>query len=74
MSGAAAVVSQVFPSTPLDESDLTDIASLAADNDASDYGFYFTLLEGEKAITKVRIFAGQVIAGTFSPASVGGFH
>lgn len=71
VSGAASVATPVFPSTPLSESNLTDITSLAADNDASDSGFYFTLPEGEKAITKITIFAGQVIAATFSPASVG---
>jgi type IV pilus assembly protein PilY1 len=69
-SGASSAAAPVFPATPLSESNLTDITNLATDPDTSDSVFYFTLPDDEKAVTKLTIFGGQVIGGTFTPETV----
>jgi len=49
------------------EADLTDITS---DEDGATFanrGYYFKVADGEKFVTEVEIFAGQVIAASFQP-------
>jgi Tfp pilus tip-associated adhesin PilY1 len=49
------------------EADLTDFSGSAAAQAFVNKGFYFELVDGEKFVTNVEIFAGQVIAATFAP-------
>jgi type IV pilus assembly protein PilY1 len=48
-----------------DEMDLTDITSLATDNDPSDQGYYLVAEDGEKFVSDVIVFAGYVILVSF---------
>ena len=55
------------PLATLTESDLTDITS---DEDGATFtnrGYYFKVADGEKFVTEIEIFAGQVLAATFTP-------
>jgi type IV pilus assembly protein PilY1 len=56
----------------LDESDLTDITGVE-DGSASftNYGYFFKVADGEKFVTNVEIFAGHVIAASFTPSPPG---
>ncbi len=51
------------------EADLTDFSGSAAAQTFSNKGFYITVADGEKFVTNVEIFSGQVIAATFTPTS-----
>ncbi len=51
------------------EADLTDFSGSAAAQAFVNKGFYFELVDGEKFVTNVEIFAGQVIAATFYPTT-----
>jgi type IV pilus assembly protein PilY1 len=50
------------------ESDISgsDVTNLDADPSLGDAGFFFSIPDGEKFVTDVTIFAGQVIVATFS--------
>jgi type IV pilus assembly protein PilY1 len=55
------------PFGTLDETDLTDITG---DEDGATFtnrGYFFEVQDGEKFVTSVEIFAGQVIAASFVP-------
>jgi type IV pilus assembly protein PilY1 len=55
------------PYATLTEADLTDITG---DEDGATFnnrGYYFKAVDGEKFVTEVEIFAGQVIAASFVP-------
>jgi hypothetical protein len=49
------------------EADLTDFSGSAAAQSFSNKGFYITVADGEKFVTNVEIFSGEVIAATFTP-------
>ncbi|MBW2698392.1 MAG: hypothetical protein JRE70_18055, partial [Deltaproteobacteria bacterium] len=53
------------------ESDLTDLTSTEACTSVTDPGYFIKLADGEKAVTNVEIFAGLVLAGTFTPSNTG---
>jgi type IV pilus assembly protein PilY1 len=56
-----------IPTSPYDESDLTDITSLASDNDPSDLGYFIKGDEGEKFVTSHIIIGGTLITGSYVP-------
>ena len=58
--------SSAFPGT-LDESSLTDVTGLDVDNQPLDSGYFFKLADGEKFVSEVQIFAGEVIATSYTP-------
>jgi len=49
------------------ESDLTDFTASASAQTFVNKGYYITLIDGEKAVTSIVIFSGEVIAATFIP-------
>jgi len=51
------------------EADLTDFSGTAAAQTFTDKGFYITVADGEKFVTNVEIFNGNVIAATFVPTT-----
>jgi len=53
------------------EADLTDFSASAAAQSFANKGFYITVADGEKFVTNVEIFSGEVIAGTFTPTTSG---
>lgn len=60
------------PARPtLTEADLTDISTTQACTSIMTPGYYFKLADGEKIVTNVEIFAGYVLAGSFTPANTG---
>jgi type IV pilus assembly protein PilY1 len=57
------------PFGTFDETDLTDFSGSEAAATFSNQGFFFTVGDGEKFVTNVEIFAGDVIAASFLPTS-----
>jgi len=56
------------PSLPtIVETDLTDVTSL--DTAPAGLGYYFKVPDGEKFVTRTAIFGGEVIVGSFTPAT-----
>jgi type IV pilus assembly protein PilY1 len=53
------------------EADLTDFSATAAAQSFANKGFYIIVEDGEKFVTNVEIFSGEVIAGTFTPTTTG---
>jgi type IV pilus assembly protein PilY1 len=53
------------------EGDLTDLSGTQSCTSILTPGYYFKLADGEKFVTNVEIFAGYVLAGTFTPANTG---
>ena len=51
------------------ETNLTDFSGTAAAQTFTDKGFYITVADGEKFVTNVEIFNGDVIAATFIPTT-----
>jgi type IV pilus assembly protein PilY1 len=51
------------------ESDLTDFSGSAAAQTFTNKGYYITVADGEKFVTNVEIFSGQVIAASFTPTT-----
>jgi type IV pilus assembly protein PilY1 len=51
------------------EADLTDFSASAAAQSFANKGFYITVADGEKFVTHVEIFNGDVIAATFVPTT-----
>ena len=49
------------------EADLTDFSGSAAVQSFSNKGFYIIVADGEKFVTNVELFSGEVIAATFTP-------
>jgi hypothetical protein len=49
------------------ETDLTDFSGSAAPQTFVNKGFYFEVADGEKFVTNIEIFNGEVIAATFKP-------
>jgi type IV pilus assembly protein PilY1 len=56
-----------IPSSPYDEGDLTDVTSLASDNNSADMGYFIKGLEGEKFVTSHIIVGGVLITASFVP-------
>jgi type IV pilus assembly protein PilY1 len=56
-------------STTYTETNLTDITAANTDGNLLDQGYYFELADGEKFVTEVTVFAGHVIAGSYTPQS-----
>ena len=56
-----------FPASPYTEANLTDITGLNVDTDATDLGYFFKALQGEKFITNHLIFGGDVITASYQP-------
>ncbi|MDH3211241.1 MAG: PilC/PilY family type IV pilus protein [Myxococcales bacterium] len=56
-------------SSVLTESDISgsDVTNLASDPVPSDPGFFFKVADGEKFVTDVAIFGGQVIVASYTP-------
>ena len=61
----------VSPASTLDEADLTDLTSIQSCTSITSSGYFFSLADGEKIVTNVEIFAGLVLAGSFTPATEG---
>jgi type IV pilus assembly protein PilY1 len=58
------------PALPtLYETDLTDFSGTAAAQSFANKGYYITVTDGEKFVTNVEIFNGDVIAATFIPTT-----
>ncbi|MBW2292746.1 MAG: hypothetical protein JRG94_10600, partial [Deltaproteobacteria bacterium] len=55
------------PTAAITEADLTDFSGSAAPQTFTDKGFYFEVADGEKFVTNIEIFNGDVIAATFTP-------
>jgi hypothetical protein len=55
----------------LDETDLTDITGDEDGAAIAGSGYFFTVADGEKFVTNFEIFAGHVIAATFTPSAPG---
>jgi len=53
------------------ESDLADLTSDEDGATISGRGFYFRVANGEKFVTNTEIFAGHVVAASFTPTSTG---
>jgi type IV pilus assembly protein PilY1 len=53
------------------ESDLMDLTSNESGATVTGRGFYFKVANGEKFVTNSEIFAGQVVAASFTPTSTG---
>ncbi len=53
----------------LDEGDLTDVTGNEGAATFSTRGYYFKVPDGEKFVTNVEIFVGDIIAASFTPAS-----
>ncbi len=53
----------------LDEGDLTDVTGNEAAATFSTRGYYFKVPDGEKFVTNVEIFVGDIIAASFTPAT-----
>jgi type IV pilus assembly protein PilY1 len=51
------------------ESDLTDFSGSASAQSFTNKGYYIRVADGEKFVTNVEIFAGRVIAATFTPTT-----
>jgi type IV pilus assembly protein PilY1 len=51
------------------EANLTDFSGSAAAQTFANKGFYFSVADGEKFVTNVEIFNGDVLAATFIPTS-----
>jgi type IV pilus assembly protein PilY1 len=51
------------------EADLTDVTNKHLDDDPLDKGFYFETDDGEKFVSELIIFAGQVIGVTYDPGA-----
>ncbi len=51
------------------EANLTDFSGSAAAQSFANKGFYISVADGEKFVTNVEIFSGEVIAATFTPTS-----
>jgi len=51
------------------EANLTDFSGSAAAQSFANKGFYISVADGEKFVTNVEIFSGEVIAATFTPSS-----
>ena len=49
------------------EANLTDFSGSASAQTFADKGFYFSVADGEKFVTNVEIFNGEVFAATFVP-------
>jgi hypothetical protein len=49
------------------ESDLTDFSGSDSAATFSNKGFFFSVADGEKFVTNVEIFSGNVIAASFTP-------
>jgi type IV pilus assembly protein PilY1 len=60
LSGASATIT---------EADLTDFSGSAAAQSFGNKGFYITTEDGEKFVTNVEIFSGDIIAATFTPTT-----
>jgi type IV pilus assembly protein PilY1 len=56
-----------IPTSPYDESDLTDVTSKSADDDLTDLGYFLKGEEGEKFVTSHIIVGGVLITGSFLP-------
>ena len=52
-----------------DETDLTDFSGSQSAATFANRGFYFTVDDGEKFVTNVTIFGGDVIAASFKPTT-----
>lgn len=74
------VVKDLYPTGPLafvdessnprpviTEADLTNVTSIKTDNDLSDLGYYIIAEDGEKFTSDMIIFAGYLIATTYTP-------
>lgn len=59
------------PNPTLTEGDLTDLSGTQSCTSITTSGYYFLLADGEKIVTNVEIFAGLVLAGSFTPANTG---
>jgi type IV pilus assembly protein PilY1 len=53
----------------LTEADLTDFSASAAAQTFANKGFFIRVADGEKFVTNIEIFSGEVIAATFTPTS-----
>ncbi|MFQ5416618.1 MAG: pilus assembly protein, partial [Myxococcota bacterium] len=59
--------SGAFATTWTDAS-LTDVTDLDTDTNLADAGYRFSLAKSEKFVTEISVFAGHVIAGSYTPA------
>jgi type IV pilus assembly protein PilY1 len=57
------------PFGTFDETDLTDFSGSEAAATFANQGFFFSVGDGEKFVTNVEIFAGDVIAASFLPTT-----
>ena len=55
----------------LTESDLMDRSTIQGCTNVLGSGYFFSLVDGEKIVTNVEIFADLVLAGSFTPATGG---
>ncbi len=55
------------PRAVVTESNLTDVTAIKKDNDYTDRGFYLKGEEGEKFTSDMVVFAGYLIATTYTP-------
>jgi type IV pilus assembly protein PilY1 len=55
----------------LSDAALTDLSATQACTSVATPGYFFKLADGEKLVTNVEIFAGLVLAGTFTPSNTG---
>ena len=53
------------------ETNLTDITTIASDNNAADLGYFFRVKDGEKFITDNIIFGGVVVTLSYMPDAAG---
>lgn len=59
------------PMATLSEADLTSFDGIQSGATFTNSGYYFRVADGEKFVTNVEIFAGHVIAATFTPSPPG---
>jgi type IV pilus assembly protein PilY1 len=59
----------VVPIPTITEADLTDFSGSESAQSFANKGFYITVGDGEKFVTNVEIFSGDIIAATFTPTT-----
>jgi hypothetical protein len=59
----------IVPLATIVETDLTDFSGSEGVQSFTNKGFYITVGDGEKFVTNVEIFSGDIIAATFTPTS-----
>jgi type IV pilus assembly protein PilY1 len=59
----------IVPLPTITETDLTDFSGSEGAQSFANKGFYITVADGEKFVTNVEIFSGDIIAATFTPTT-----